>query len=179
MWVDRVRPDAWDDWVAGNRLLSGLQAFERGVGDGKVALTAADVRALLDLGVRYVVLNGEYFPGDLVGLPPRHQQLLTALFGSPVLDVRGLVLAWDLERYQGAPEVSARPFTPSADDLATDGTWMPDAGVVDSLGWMPLDRRFPPEWPDPGAQERALEALPPMLRNKLRRTDLGPGPGQR
>lgn len=174
MWVERVRPDAWDAWVAENSLLAGLQAFERGEADGTIAVRPADVQALLDLGVRYLVVNSEYFPGDLIGLPPRYQQVFGLLFGAPALDYQGLV-AWDLAAFKGVMSLPAPPWAPSEGDLSVDGTQMPEVGVVNSHGWMPLDRRFPPAWPDTGSRERALEELTPMLRNKLRRTDLGHG----
>jgi len=172
MWVDRVRPPAWDEWVADNSFLAALQAYETGQGDGSFAFQAADIQALQDEGLRYLVLNGEYLPGKLIGLVPRYQELFEAAFGPPLEDHRRLLLVYDLDSYTGVERVELPAFAPEDAYLSTDGTSMPEAGPVNSLGWSPLDRSCPPSWPTSQRDREAeLEDLSPMLRSKLKRLD--------
>jgi hypothetical protein len=175
MWVDRVRPDAWDAFVADNSLLAGLQAYELGLAGSELHIEPADIGALEDQGLRYVVVNAEYLPGKLIGLVPRYERLLGALFGEPVLSWHGALMAWDLQAYTGATTVAVSPFEPLEENLSTDGTNLAEVGSIHSLGWRPLDRSFPPAWPeDEPSWEQTLETMPPMLRKKLERQGLGP-----
>ncbi len=170
MWVDRVRPDAWDTWVAENSLLGGLQAYELGEGGTSFDVAPDDIQALVDLGVRQIVVNAEYLPGKLITLVGRYESILNTLFGKPALNHRNLVLVWDLDNYTGKTSIEVIPWTPLEENLSTDGTHVAEVGSINSLGWRPLDRSFPPAWPsDEPTWEETLEGLPPMLRNKLKR----------
>ena len=171
MWVERVRPDAWDSFVQANSFLAGLQAYELGEGGSSLEIEPADIAALSELGLRHVVVNAEYLPGKLVTLVPRYETILNALFGPPVLNHQSLVMAWDLEGYTGATSVEVSPWEPLEENLSTDGTHVAEVGSINSLGWRPLDRSFPPSWPsDEPTWEDTLEGMPPMLRNKLERS---------
>jgi len=171
MWVDRVRPDAWDDFVQGNSLLGGLQAYEMGQGGATFEIEPDDVQALVDLGVRHMVVNAEYLPGKLVTLVPRYETLFNALFGKPVINHRNLVMVWDLAEYTGETSVPVSAWQPLDENLSTDGTNMAEIGSINSLGWRPLDRSVPPDWPDEDSTwEQTLEGMPPMLRRKLERS---------
>ena len=175
MWVDRVRPDAWDEYVASNSFLAGLQAYELGQGGTRFTVDPTDIEALRELGLRHVVVNAEYLPGKLVTIVPRYETLFEALFGKPVLNHRNLVMAWDLESYTGTTEVELAAFEPEEENLSTDGTHVAEVGSINSLGWRPLDRSFPPATPEAQPTwEETLQGMPPMLRNKLERTGLGP-----
>jgi len=170
MWVDRVRPDDWDRFVADNSLLGGLQRYELGEGGTSFEVRAEDIEALRALGVEHVVVNAEYLPGKLISLVPRYEALLNGLFGKPVLNHRNLVLVWALADYTGKTEVEVPSWEPLDENLSTDGTNVAEVGSINSLGWQPLDRSFPPSWPsDAPTWEDTLEGMPPMLRNKLRR----------
>lgn len=146
MWVDRVRPDAWDAWVAGNSLLTGLQTLERGELLGALRFDADDVASLLDIGVRYAVLNPEYFPDDLASLVPAYSSIFNALFGEPVIEAEEGLYVWDLERYTGLTEVDALPFRiPGSLRGQTGQGLLPQIGRTASMGWRDMSRRFPPE----------------------------------
>lgn len=148
MWVDRVRPRAWDEWVKGNSFLSMLQRFEEGKLFGPFAFKPEDVDALRhDLGIRLIVVNAEYFPRALYGLVPGYKRIFNQLFGPPVLSFRDQLFAWDLERYRYAGAVDAPEFRLPTDYLLHDGSRMLDAGYNRSLGWRTVARLFPPVIP--------------------------------
>jgi hypothetical protein len=151
MWVDRVRPDEWDAWVEGNTFLSRLQEYERGQLFGPFAFKPEDVVALRELGVRHIVLNAEYFPRALFPLVGGHRQVMTQLFGEPVLVFRDQLFAWDLERYTFAGMVEAPEFRLPPDMLDGDGSQMLDIGHNRPQGWRTVARLYPPVIP-PAAQ---------------------------
>ncbi|MFZ5479388.1 MAG: hypothetical protein ACOZNI_21670, partial [Myxococcota bacterium] len=109
MWVDRVRPDAWDTFVAGNSFLVEMQRLERGELDGTFRFDAADLRALLDAGVGPFVVHREYFPVALKELTDAYGEVFTALFGPPS-DTGKRVKAWDGTRWNGRSEVTFAPY---------------------------------------------------------------------
>jgi hypothetical protein len=171
MWVERVRPDAWDAFVQGNSFLAGVQAYELGQGGEQLEVAPEDIQALRELGVRYVVVNAEYLPGKAITLVPRYETIFDGLFGDAVLNHRELVMVWDLAGYTGAERVAVSAWEPLEENLSTDGTHLAEIGAIDSLGWRPLDRDVPPSWPsDEATWEDTLEGMPPMLRNKLERS---------
>jgi hypothetical protein len=109
MWVERVRPDAWDDFVAANSFLTALQHLERGELGESVTFEAADLRALVAAGARTYVVNQEYFPVVMRSLVTSYDRLFTALFGQPVASSRR-VKAWDAKAWAGEPTAEA-PLT--------------------------------------------------------------------
>jgi hypothetical protein len=110
LWVERVRPDAWDEFVAANSLLSEMQRLERGELDTTFTVSGPDVTALKDRGVRVIVLNQEYFPLVLKPLTQSYDAVLTGLFGPPI--AKGTrVKAWDLGNWTGATTVEFPKFT--------------------------------------------------------------------
>ncbi len=162
MWVDRVRPDAWDAWVAGNTFLSRLQEYERGRLFGPFAFRPEDVAALHELGIRYLVVNAEYFPKALYGLVPNYRVLLTEAFGPPVLSFRDHLFAWDVDRYGWKGALEAPEFRLPEGYLAeADGSRMLDLGYNRPLGWRTVARLFPPVIPPRGEDLPAAEAPVP------------------
>ena len=109
-WVDRVRPDAWDAFVAGNSFLSGMQKLERGELAGDFVFEAADLQALLDQDVRIMVLNREYFPVTFSGLITSYTELFTGLFGAPVEGGKR-AKAWDMKAWNGSTSVVIPRFS--------------------------------------------------------------------
>ncbi len=110
LWVERVRPRAWDEMVANNSFLTQLQAMERGEMGDRFTFTGADLQALVDAGARTWVVNQEYFPAQLKPLVIRYDALFDALFGEPF--ERGKrVKAWDAGEWSGRTEVTLPPFT--------------------------------------------------------------------
>jgi hypothetical protein len=172
MWVRRVRPAAWDAWVTSHPLLSAILLREEGTLAAPVAV-GADIERLRGEGVRFLSVNTEFFPGELAALSDDHVVLLTALFGSPVVDVDSLKV-WDIAAYTGLAEVPVAGFVPPANYLA-DGSRMPVLETVHSLGWRPLVRDFPPQIPPEDVvrtevdREAFERTLPPMVERKLER----------
>lgn len=170
MWVDRVRPRAWDDWVATQPLLAALRAFEAGTGERQLALDAA-VSPWDEGAVSYITLNREYYPGELDDLLEHEATFLTAWFGKPTIRAGG-VRVWDvrgapLQRSYRFPEWTAPDGYVSSSGLAS----MPDS--VRSAGWLNWPRLFPPQAPE--ARDDSLDEairnarLPPGIRRKLER----------
>lgn len=110
LWVDRVRPPAWDAFVAGNSFLAELQRFERGELDGVFRFEAADLRALIDAGLGVLVVNREHFPNALNPLVDAYGEVATQLFGEPTATGRR-AKAWRVDRWAGATEASFGGWT--------------------------------------------------------------------
>jgi len=149
MWVDRVRPDAWDDWVADNSFLTVLGAYERGeLMTAPFAFRPEHVVALRSAGVRYIVVNAEYFPRALYGLVERYPVIFEPLFGEPVYTFRDHLWVWDLERYTHVGLVEDVPAFGLPEDYRNrDGSAMLDVGHGRALGLRGLARLFPPTIP--------------------------------
>jgi len=114
LWVDRVRPDGWDRFVADNSFLSGLQAFERGELGPRFAFEDVDLQALIDRDVRWIGLNREYFALGLRELRKAYPGLLRQLFGAEVIsedDVR----IWDMREWNGRTDVAVADLSWPAD----------------------------------------------------------------
>jgi hypothetical protein len=109
MWVDRVRPDEWDSFVAANSFLRGLQFMERGQlppsGQDQVrfAFEAQDFEALTSGGLRWLVLDRSSFTFQLQPVVHAYRQLYDELFGEPMIRGQG-VWAWDVRTWTGATQ---------------------------------------------------------------------------
>ncbi|MES2643085.1 MAG: hypothetical protein V4850_26620 [Myxococcota bacterium] len=112
MWVDRVRPDAWDTYVAANSFLTELQRLDRAELATTFTFREADLAALIDAGARTYVVNQEYFPLTLRPLVNVYDALFTTLFGKPVATGKR-VKAWDASAWKpSAPDgVAVVPIT--------------------------------------------------------------------
>ena len=110
LWVDRVRPDAWDAFVAANSFLSEMQRLERAELPGRFAFDGADLEALRAAGAGLVALNPEYFPGSYRALIEAYTLIFDALFGAPVVSV-GAVQGWDMRQWSGVTEVEFPAFS--------------------------------------------------------------------
>lgn len=132
-WVDRVRPDAWDAFVAANSFLTEMQRLERGELTDTFTFEAADLQALLDEDVRVMVLNREYFPTAFSTLIGTYAQVFEALFGPPVEHSRR-ARAWDMGRWTGVTSVAIPPtpwpsrVQPGGPTLAVQGMHEPSPG---------------------------------------------------
>lgn len=153
MWVDRVRPAAWDTWVAQNSFLVGLMSLEQGEHEGTFSVDEAALEALRAVGLRYLVLNTEYLPAELAPLVEVYQSLFDGLFGPPALAVEGSLYAWDISKTVNK-SVEPLPFRlPVVLRGMHDGGRLPLAGVIDAQGWELASRRFPPELPLRGEED--------------------------
>ncbi len=100
LWVDRVRPDAWDAFVAGNSFLSEMQRLERGEVDGTFRFEPADLAALRADGVRWFTLNRAALPLRARPVVAAYTAVFDALFGQPVARGTGMA-AWDAANWDG------------------------------------------------------------------------------
>lgn len=89
LWVDRVRPDAWDRFVAGSALLGSLQRWERG---GRLPIDTDDLDALRARGLRWLLVNPGNFARELGDQADGYRALGRALGGEPVWAERGVEL---------------------------------------------------------------------------------------
>jgi hypothetical protein len=129
-WVDRVRPPAWDAFVADNSFLAGLQAVEDGSLHGDLTFDGADIEAVRAAGLALVVLDRELYPLRLGEAVSRQRRVLTALFGEPVAGEEG-AWAWRTDRWTGAARVALDP-------------WTFPRGAAPRDGSVPIDVRTPP-----------------------------------
>jgi len=176
MWVERVRPDAWDDWIAGHPLLDALHRQELGEEVGTVELDAASFEALEADGLRLITVSAEFFPGKLGDLAELHAQTLTALFGEPVHEQDALQV-WDVASWTGVDSVAFESFAVPSEYVTQEGGIDPHAASVHSLGWRPLNKDVPPVIPPEEAfaketdaeRDRRIQTLPPMVRRRIER----------
>ncbi len=110
LWVDRVRPDAWDAYVAKNSFLVAMQRLDRGELGTTFTFEPADLRALIDAGARTFVVNQEYFPLLARDLAKAYDALFTALFGEPIA-TGTRIAAWDAGGWDGRSTVEIPAFT--------------------------------------------------------------------
>lgn len=109
LWVDRVRPDAWDAMVADNSFLSAMTALERGELQGTFQFQAEDLTSLVESGFRWYSINREMFILDLKPLVDSYSTLFTALFGQPALRGTGIKI-WDAAQWKGQTSVAIPAF---------------------------------------------------------------------
>ncbi len=145
MWVDRVRPSAWDDRIAGNSFLKELQRFERGAEDPDdprrpdwFRYNPRSVAELADSGARWLVLWNELYSWDIRQLPMAEEQLLSQLFGAPVVTGEGLHI-WDLKQHRGEGELRAPMWRMPLEVKLGDGSTrmtdhLPPSSLVELVG---------------------------------------------
>jgi hypothetical protein len=111
LWVARVRPAGWDDFVAKNTFLSALQRLERAeLTEGRLRFESADLRALIDAGAHTAVVNREYFPLAMRELVEAYLEVFGALFGPPIARNKRAA-AFDTTRWTGATDVEVDVLT--------------------------------------------------------------------
>lgn len=170
MWVDRVRPAAWNVWIAEQPLLHALRQFEAGTLTGQWALTPGQTP--WETGaVAYISLNREYFPGELGDLLDHHATFLTAWYGKPMLKGGG-VRVWDVRGLPPHVSYFWPKWSPPSDYVTASGlASLPDA--VNPAGWLNWPRGFPPAPPEARSttfdEELRNSRLPAALRRRLER----------
>ena len=103
MWVDRVRPQAWDQFIEGNTFLSSLSKYEVGE-TTELTVSEKDIRALEVQGLDLIVLDAKLFPRPLMGLVPNLAKVYTTLFGQPTH--RGEQLrVWSTANWTGTTQI--------------------------------------------------------------------------
>jgi len=145
MWVDRVRPAAWDAWVQKNGFLMNLEKMEQGTLSGPMTVTDADMDELRGVGLRYIVVNTEYFPSELAELVVAYHDLFGRLFGEPALAEQDKLYAWDISSLKVQDPVLPMAFRlPPRMRNDREGGRVPSAGMIESQAWAGATRRFPP-----------------------------------
>lgn len=151
LWVDRVRPDDWDAFVDGNTFLAEMRRLERGkLPEGRFTFAAADLQSLIDAGATLYVVNFEYFPGALDGIPKAYVQVFEELFGRPI-GKGHRAFAYDAANWKGTTEASFTPFAwpewvrPGGPSLAIQLPRLPSMSL--SMGG---PKPPPPPKPPPG-----------------------------
>ncbi len=100
MWVDRVRPDAWDELVADNSFLSAWMTWEEGRSES-IRFEGEDLLELRDLGLRWMVHNRELVP---MYMHDAYHEALLALFGYPVIG-ESRAKAFDMNAWTGRTHI--------------------------------------------------------------------------
>lgn len=109
MWVDRVRPDAWDHFVATNSFLAAFIELEHGNLTDRFEFQSADLASLRTDGLSIISVNREYLPlkfGPLIGA---YEQVLTDLFGAPAVSEPS-AKAWVVDGWTGADNAEFTEF---------------------------------------------------------------------
>lgn len=109
MWVDRVRPDGWDTFIAGNSFLAQWGELEQARLTGTFRFKADDLLAVRERGLAIISANPEYIPFKMGALNEAYRVILTALFGEPVV-IESQARAWLTSGYTGITEVTFTPF---------------------------------------------------------------------
>ncbi len=117
VWLDRVRPPAWDAFVEGNSFLRGIRRIEEGDPTTTFTFEAADLGALQAAGLGPVIVNAEQFPLVRSQAPRRLRRLFDVLFGRSRTSM-SRAWAWDTSGWTGVTAVPVPPFAPSAQELA-------------------------------------------------------------
>lgn len=99
LWVDRVRPAAWDARLVENSFFAALVAFEEGRAD-RIRFDGPALVAARDEGLRWITANPEYAPR---GLPDAYARALAPILGAPIVEEGGARL-WDLQRWTGVTD---------------------------------------------------------------------------
>jgi len=105
LWVDRVRPKAWDARVEGNSYLRALMKMERGEAGEALTFDPQDLADLIDQGLRWFILDRSTLPYSLRDVVSAHRVAGDALFGRPVIRDRGLFV-WDMSMWNQTSTVS-------------------------------------------------------------------------
>lgn len=132
-WVDRVRPDAWDERLAANSFLAALVAWEEGRAD-TIAFRAEDLASLRADGFRWIAVNREYLP---TGTAQAYERVLAQLFGPPVIPGAQARLH-DVDRWTGLTRVDPPPFRLPDGARPSDGAQPFVATRPESLGFRTL-----------------------------------------
>lgn len=105
LWVDRIRPPAWDQFVEENTFLVAMQRLEAGELGSTFSFAAADLMALRRQGVRWFSLNRELFPLRTQAVVSTYRTVAEGLFGEPILRAPQIQI-WDMQEWNGATSVS-------------------------------------------------------------------------
>ena len=134
LWVDRVRPDAWDRFVVQSPFLGGLQRWERG-GPSRVPTT--DLGALRAAGLRWLVVSPGRFARELALQLEGYRALGRALGGAPARAERGVEI-YEITQTPASIELPAvrwpAGLRPGGPARPLDATPLPDPVFGEVVG---------------------------------------------
>ena len=126
LWVARLRPDAWDQFVAQSSFLQALQRLEAGELGERFTFDPADLVSLQQDGVRWFSVNRELFPLRFQDRVAQYHVIGNALFGDPVLH-SAEIRVWDIAAWDGTASVAVEPLSwpegvyPGGPDISISG----------------------------------------------------------
>ena len=101
-WVERVRPPQWDAMLQSNSFLSGLVQYEEGLISGRVEFDPTDLEKLRKQGLRYLIVDQEFYLLSLRKLTRNTRTAFERLFGPPLKNMGGKrVWAFDIHNWSG------------------------------------------------------------------------------
>jgi hypothetical protein len=108
-WVDRVRPAAWDALISENTFLSALNTYEMALTSGQVNFNKEDLNALREMGLRYLIVDQEFYVLKLRPLAAGTRLAFQDLFGPPVLQGKR---SWvfDIDQWNQQPFFNFTPW---------------------------------------------------------------------
>ncbi|MEE2752105.1 MAG: hypothetical protein VX519_11805 [Myxococcota bacterium] len=109
-WVDRVRPEAWDQMVQSNTFLAQLASLEQGTSQNEVVFEAEDLSALIEDGLGLFVVDRELVPTDLWQMVQGYNEVFNALFGAPILSTNE-VQVYSATNWNGQSTVAFKGFS--------------------------------------------------------------------
>jgi hypothetical protein len=128
MWVDRVRPAAWDAWVAESSFLTELARFERGqpipADPSRVdrfEYDVADIARLRAAGLRWIIVWDEMFASEIDALPDHLRVLLSGILGEPAIQSDTMAV-YDLSAHRGTGQLTAPDWDWPKDTPTGDGS---------------------------------------------------------
>jgi hypothetical protein len=150
LWVERVRPPAWDAFVQGNSFLAEMQRLERGELGTEFTFEAHDLQVLREQGVRWFAVDRAAFPLRAKGLVAAYMDLFESLFGLPVARGKGMA-AWDAAGWDGATATVTIPVWEWPAELGRGGPTLP------LVARRPRNRVFEPRLRGAEAEPRETE----------------------
>jgi len=101
-WVERVRPPKWDAMLQSNSFLSALVNYEAGIASGQVNFDPAHLEELKKKGLRYLIVDQEFYLLSLRKLTQNTRKAIERLFGPPLKNMGGKrVWAFDIHNWSG------------------------------------------------------------------------------
>ena len=150
LWVDRVRPAQWDEFVSNNSFLTALQKLELGelpihaspalATDSEVLLSFApdDLQSLLDQDVRWFVIDRSQFTLGLQPVVKQYRLVFAELFGQSVASDEGVRFydgtTWNRISHVVLPKWRwPETLQPGGPEMPLLGRY-PNSPVFDSIG---------------------------------------------
>ena len=143
-WVDRVRPEGWDEMVLDNKFLGTFRRFEEGAFFGDLLITEEDIAELKKMGISYWVIDRELFPAGLPEVFRTYVRVLKQLFARPVVQKDG-VWVFDLNDWTGEQTINLPKWSWPADVIRGTGTMGLRGDLYDSKVLLDNEKKNMPQ----------------------------------